>query len=376
MHVCPLQLQGFLLTLAWSECMALRKKVADNLYRGTTMFTYDEIERKSIVILRILNQAGQPLGARIIARKIRDYGVSLSERAVRYHLQFMDERGLTLLVGRRDGRVITEKGIEELRNARVQDKVGYAISRIEILSYKTTFDIESRTGLIPVNVSFFSEKLFPDALGAMKETFDNRLAVSDLVGVASAGSFIGDMNVPEGQVGFATVCSIVFNGVLLKRGIPMDSKFGGILQVQEKKPVRFVELIHYSGTSLDPSEAFISAKMTSVRGAVSGGEGKILANFREVAGICRENVMDVIDLLAGAGIRGMLSIGKMGEPVCQVPVDVNKVGMVLLGGLNPVASAREVGIEAENFAMSTVMDFRLLRPFSQVLREMRSKKAF
>ena len=338
------------------------------------MFIHEEIERKSIVILRILNQAGQPLGARIIARKMKDYGVSLSERAVRYHLQFMDERGLTRLVGRRDGRIITEKGVEELRNARVQDKVGYAISRIEILSYKTTFDLDSRTGLIPVNVSFFQERLFPDALGAMKEAFDEGLAVSDLVGVAHAGGFIGDMNIPEGQVGFATVCSIVFNGVLLKRGIPMDSKFGGILQMQEKKPVRFVELIHYSGTSLDPSEAFISAKMTSVRDVSSSGSGKILANFREVTGICRESVIDVMGLLARAGIRGVLSTGKVGEPVCQVPVDVNKVGMVLIGGLNPVAAAREVGIEAENFAMSTVMDFRLLRPFSQVFREIRNRK--
>jgi len=285
----------------------------------------------------------------------------------------MDERGLTQLVGRRDGRVITEKGIEELRNARVQDKVGYAISRIEILAYKTTFDIRSRTGLIPVNVSLFPESLLPDALAAMKETFDMGLSVSDLVGVARAGSFIGDMSVPEGQVGFATVCSIVFNGVLLKQGIPMDSKFGGILQVQDKKPVRFVELIHYSGTSLDPSEAFISAKMTSARDAAAG-EGKILANFREVAGICRENVLDIVSLLEKTGIRGVLSTGKMGEAVCQVPVDVNKVGMVLTGGLNPVAAAREIGIEAENFAMSTVMDFAGLRPFAQVFRESRGKR--
>jgi hypothetical protein len=39
-----------------------------------------------------------------------------------------------------------------------------------------------------------------------------------------------------------------------------------------------------------------------------------------------------------------------------------------------VAAARERGIEAENFAMSTVMDFGELRPFAQVFRELRSKK--
>lgn len=335
------------------------------------MFTYEEIDRKSMIILRILNQAGQPLGARIIARRMKDYGISLSERAVRYHLQYMDDAGLTDLVGRRDGRVVTVKGVEELKNARVQEKVGYTISRIEILSYKTTFDVRMRTGLLPVNVSLYPRKTFGDALTAMKGPFREGLCISDLVCVKGEGSFMGDVHVPEDHVGFATVCSIVFNGVLLKQGIPMDSKFGGILQLQDKRPIRFVELIHYSGTSLDPSEAFISAKMTSVRAAVERGEGKILANFREVTGICRDSVMGINDELARAGIRGVLSIGKMGEPVCQVPVDVNKVGMITLGGLNPVAAARELGIEAENLSMSTVMDFQELKPFSAVLKEAR-----
>ncbi|MBN2299423.1 MAG: DUF128 domain-containing protein [Deltaproteobacteria bacterium] len=335
------------------------------------MFTYEEIERKSIIILRILNQAGIPMGARLIARGMKDYGVSLSERAVRYHLQFMDQRGLTDLVGRRDGRVITEKGIEELRNARVQDKVGYAISRIEILSYKTTFDTVRQTGKLPVNVSVFPEKIFPDALSAMKDAFESGLCVSDLVRVAKGGEFLGDMNVPEGYIGFATVCSIVFNGVLLKHGIPMDSQFGGILQIMDRKPVRFIELIHYSGTSLDPSEAFISAKMTAVRDVVFKEEGKILANFREIAGICRDAVAEIIEMLGKAGICGVLAMGKTGETVCQVPVDVNKVGMILTGGLNPVASARELGFETENFAMSTVMEYQDLKPFSRVYQEMR-----
>jgi HTH-type transcriptional regulator, global nitrogen regulator NrpRI len=333
------------------------------------MFSHEDIERKSMVILRVLNQAGQPIGARIISRKMKDYGVSLSERAVRYHLQYMDELLLTELVGRRDGRIITGKGIEELRNARVQDKVGYAISRIEVLSYRTTFDLESRKGLVPVNISFFPEKIFPDALAAMKQAFEAGLCISDLVCISRAGSFMGDMHVPEGQVGFATICSIVLNGVLLKRGIPMDSKFGGILQMQDRKPVRFVELIHYSGTSLDPSEAFISAKMTSVRDVITKGEGKMLANFREVTGICRESAVEIIDMLSEVGVRGVLSVGRIGEPVCQVPVDVNKVGMILFGGLNPVASAREMGFGAENLAMSTVMDFQELKPFSKAYAE-------
>src|SRR5208337_1769335 len=333
------------------------------------MFAYDEMERKSILILRILNQAQQSLGARIIARRMKDYGINLSERAVRYHLQFMDQRELTRFVGRRDGRVITPKGVEELRNARVQDKVGYCISRMEILAYKTTFDPTAGNGVLPINVSFFPAESFKEALKGMKPAFEKNLCVSELVAVAPEDAFLGDVHVPQGCIGFATVCSIVLSGVLLKRGIPLESKFGGILQVSEHKPMRFVDLIHYSGTSLDPSEAFISARMTAVRDVLRRGEGKILANFCEVAGVCRDGVEEVMELLKGVGINAVIIKGKMGEPVCQVSVDVNKMGMILLGGLNPVAAAREAGAEETNLPMSTVMEYKDLRRFSSVYRE-------
>jgi hypothetical protein len=157
--------------------------------------------------------------------------------------------------------------------------------------------------------------------------------------------------------------------MLLKRGIPVESKFGGILQVSEHKPMRFVELIHYSGTSLDPSEAFISARMTAMREVLRRGEGKILANFSEVAGVCRDGVEEVIELLKGVDMQPVISMGKMGESVCQVSVDVNKMGIILLGGLNPVASAREAGVEETNLPMSAVMDYKELRRFSSVYRE-------
>jgi len=44
-------------------------------------------------------------------------------------------------------------------------------------------------------------------------------------------------------------------------------------------------------------------------------------------------------------------------------VELNRIGVVLLGGLNPVAAAEEAGIEAENHAMSTVIDYQNLTKF-------------
>ena len=54
-----------------------------------------EVERKEHFILKILSDSQQPLGARVIARHLKEHGVYLGERAVRYHLNLMDERGLT-----------------------------------------------------------------------------------------------------------------------------------------------------------------------------------------------------------------------------------------------------------------------------------------
>ncbi len=139
----------------------------------------EEVERKILLVLRILHNSGEPLGARLIARLMEEHGVFLSERTVRYHLQLMDERGLTRLVGRHDGRVITEAGIDEISHARVKDKVGFAISRIENLAFQTSLNLDTREGAVPVNVSFFQEDTFDDVLTAMKPAFQSRLFVSD-----------------------------------------------------------------------------------------------------------------------------------------------------------------------------------------------------
>jgi HTH-type transcriptional regulator, global nitrogen regulator NrpRI len=276
----------------------------------------------------------------------------------------MDERGLTRLVGRRDGRVITEQGLSEISDARVQDKMGLSISRIDVLSFKTTFDIKKKRGLVPVNISFFPKSQFNQALKIMKPVFSKKLAVSSRVAIAQAGKTLGDIIVPQGKVGLATICSIVINGVLLKHGIPIDSKFGGILQVRKNETLRFVELIHYAGSSLDPSEIFIRGKMTSVGQVAKEGEGKILANFREIPALSRSLVDNIMGDFAKVGIHGVLSIGNTGDPVCQTHVDINKIGMILIGGLNPVAAVYEAGFDVDNKAMSTMMDYETLSDIS------------
>ena len=319
-----------------------------------------EVERKVIAILRVLNQSAELLGARVIARRLEEYGIHLTERAVRYHLKLMDERGLTRAVGR-SGRIITSSGVEEVRNALVSDKVGFVINRIELLAFQTTFDYKTQSGLVPVNTSLFPQDKWRQALKVMKDVYRSGLCVSDRVVVAREGEKIGAATIPTGKVGFATVCSIAVNGALLKAGIPLDSRFGGILQIRNYKPLRFVELIHYAGSSLDPSTVFITGKMTAVGDAAKTGEGKVLANFREIPAQCRPIAETVIARLKEAHLGGLVVMGDTGEPVCETAVEPNRVGLILFGGLNPVAAVEEAGIETRNFAMNSVVDYAQLR---------------
>jgi HTH-type transcriptional regulator, global nitrogen regulator NrpRI len=326
------------------------------------------VERKILTILKVLSGLQKPAGSVIIAKHLKEHGVDLSERAIRYHLRLTDERGLTQLVTDRDGRVLTEKGQHEIDRALVNDKIGFAISRIEQLAFRTTFDVQSNTGLVPVNVSLFSEYKFTEAVRLMWPVFEKGFCVSNLVAVATGGQHLGTVKVSPGQIGLATVCSIVVNGSLLKAGIPMDSRFGGLLQIRDHKVVRFTEVIHYNGCSLDPSEIFIKARMTSVRDAVNTGNGEILANFREIPSICQPVAENVISALKQSRMNGVFDMGEVSQAVCEINVDQNKIGMVLIGGLNPVAAAAEAGIESENHSMSTVIDYSQLVDFREVLK--------
>ena len=328
-----------------------------------------EVERKVVTILKVLANEPKSLGGTVIARRLRDYGIFLSERAVRYHLKLMDERGLTQSSSARGGRSITPLGLEELGSALVHDKVGLVISKIELLAYQTTFNLRTGKGQVPMNSTLFPQDVFVDALEAMADTFMAGLCASDLINVVQPGERLGDMITSEGMVGISSVCSIVVNGCLLKAGVPVDSRFGGLLEMRDGKPARFVELVEYAGTSIDPSEIFITGKLTSVRSAIQSGDGKISANFREIPAVSRSQVEKVEKQLRKWRMSGIFVMGEVSEPVCEIPVGVNKIGVVLLGGLNPVAAAVESGIQGINHAMSGVVDYQSLRPFEDVLKD-------
>lgn len=322
-----------------------------------------EVERKTTAILKVLSDSAEPIGGRVISRHLKERGVDLNERTVRYHLKMMDERGFTRSIGQRDGRTITQPGLEELKNALVCDKVGFVTDRIELLAYLTTFDLDRQMGDVPIDVSLLPKKEFPQALEAMKEVFEAGLCYSNQVAVASEGKQLGQTIVPEDNIGFAVVGNAMVSGSLLKAGIPLESRFGGILQIRNNFPMRFVDLIEYEGSTLDPFEIFIAGRMTCVIEAARSGAGKILASFHEIPMPSISAVEAVLERLKIAEFCNSVTLGKVNEAVFEIPVRFNRIGLVLPSGLNAVAAAAEIGINVANRTMNGVISAGQLRSF-------------
>jgi repressor of nif and glnA expression len=326
-----------------------------------------DVERKITAILKILSDAQAPMGSRLISGLLEEQGIYLGERAVRYHLKIMDERGLTRSAGHKDGRTITVPGLEELRNSLVTDKIGFVGSRIERLAYQTNAGLRSGTGRIPVDVSLFSRDEFPAALKIMKGVFAAGLSSSSLVTLAGEGNNLGGIVVPAGQVGLATVCNVAVNGCLLKSGIPAHARFGGLLQIKYSLPFRFVDLIEFSGSTIDPSDIFIAGRMTSVIHAAADGNGKVLAGYHEIPMLSCNKADELLQRMKNSGLISQAFLGRPGEIICEIPFNHDKAGLVSLSGLNAAAAAAEGGMTVTNHAMCGLLEVSRLRPFIELL---------
>jgi repressor of nif and glnA expression len=327
------------------------------------------MNKTMLAILDILDKhQDEIIGSREISRQLKLHGVELTERTVRYHLKILDEKGFTRVFGK-EGRKITQKGREELASAMVSERVGFIISKIESLSYQTSFDIDRQEGDIILNVSFLAEKDLKEALRVMRPVFSSPFVMSDRVILAGEGEKIGDIVVPGGKLALGTVCSVTINGIFLKAGIPVSSKFGGLLQVDEEGPSRFVALLSYEGSSLDPLVVFIKSRMTSVIDAVRHRAGKVLASFREIPVVSVEKAMELQERLKAIGIGGVLLIGNPNQPLYEMPVSFDKAGMVIVGGLNPIAALEESGISTDSAAMAALYNYTDLLPFKEALKE-------
>lgn len=320
------------------------------------------IERKIVAMLRALKDVRGPLGSTKIAERIENYGINLNQRTVRYYLALTDRLGLTKNLGRR-GRELTPKGEEELKSALVIDKVGLMASKIDSISYKMTFSLKTLKGDIILNISLVDKNEFQDAIKHINPVLEKGLGMGRFIVYRGPKDQLGDYHVPPEKTAIGTICSVTVNGILLSHGIPVISRFGGLLEMRNGEPLRFTEIISYDGSSLDPLEIFIKGNMTSVNKVVSTGSGFIGASFREIPAVSISEVNKIRKKLEQIGLGGILVIGKPGQNLLDISVHEGRAGMVVIGGLNPLAAVEESGISTQNLAMGTLYEFKKMKPF-------------
>jgi repressor of nif and glnA expression len=61
-----------------------------------------------------------------------------------------------------------------------------------------------------------------------------------------------------------------------------------------------------------------------------------------------------------------MEIGNPGHPLREIPVNLGNVGMIIIGGLNPVAILEECGIRVQSKALSGLVDYRRLFPYEEM----------
>lgn len=324
------------------------------------------MNKMMFTILRVLDKYKEAVGSAELSKELLSHGIELSERTVRHYLKLLDQMGMTSVRGKR-GRVITEKGKSELGNAFVSERIKFIISKIDSLSYLTDFNIDTLSGNIILNISFFSEKKLKDAVKVMARVFDSPYVMSPKIALAKGGERIGDIQIPEGYVGLGTVCSITLNGIFLKAGIPVTSRYGGVIEIRDGVPERFTSLISYEGSSMDPLEILIKSRTTDVSGVMARNNGGVLASFREIPLVSLKEAETLKERMSRKGIGQNIIFGKPNQPLLDVPVGIDKVGMIVAGGLNPIAAAEEAGISTESKAMSTLYEYSRLLTFNEAV---------
>lgn len=323
------------------------------------------------VILGVLRDAEKPLSSLKINEELLERGLDISERTVRLYLQAMEEEGLTEKSSRRCHR-ITRLGIQEAESSQIIERVGFLSARIDQMTYQMDFDLATRSGTVVINVTNTRPHHVMENIHLMTKVYKDGYAMGNLITVLGPGEKVGHITVPDGMVGIGTVCSITLNGVLLKAGIPTTSRFGGLLEIVDRKPTRFVEIIMYDGTSLDPLEVFIRSGMTDYLGAVRQGNGRIGASFREFPGASRDMVVDLAQQLDRIGLGGFMRIGRPGQTLLEIPVGEGRFGAVVIGGLNPVAIMEENGVRVHSRALAGLIDFKKLFHYSELEDHLKS----
>jgi repressor of nif and glnA expression len=227
---------------------------------------------------------------------------------------------------------------------------------IDDFAMQVTYRPDVHEGRLVYNLSLVKNEDLEFAIGTLRDAYKTGVAASGLVKFLSSGERIEDFVVPKNQTAICTVCSITFDGLLIRRGIPINLIGGGIVEIENRTPIRFIHMILYEYTTIDPLQVLNSQRLTSVTNVMRRGNGTILANIREFHMEAESLVGTVLDELADSSFIGILEVGIPNLPLLGVPVSPQFTAIAAVGGTNPMAAIKESGRWVQTNAMKGLMD--------------------
>ncbi|MDD1753832.1 MAG: DUF128 domain-containing protein [Methanotrichaceae archaeon] len=222
----------------------------------------------------------------------------------------------------------------------------FTLARIENLMQQVSLDPAKMKGKIITNTTRLKQELLEETLDIFQDAIQSGLAVCPLIKIEDESKLIK----------LKTACSLTIDGVLLKNGIPIRPKGGGIIEVVEREPARFTDMLMYWATTIDPVDILTTQELTDITGMMRTGNGRILGNLQEAPMLARDRIEEVLDLMAAAEFAGILELGEPNMDVLGVSVERDHLGIALIGGTNLVAAVRERGIELSHESISDLTE--------------------
>ena len=233
----------------------------------------------------------------------------------------------------------------------------FTLSRIENLMHQVSFDPVKMKGKIITNTSLVEKERLSETLAVFYDIIQSGLSVSPLI-------MLGE---EKRLIKIKTACSLTISGVLLKSGIPVRPKGGGLIEVVEREPTRFTDMLMYWATTIDPIDVLTSQELTDITGMMRTGNGRILGNLQEAPMLARDRIEEVLDLLTAAEFTGVLELGEPNMNVLGVSVERDHVGIALVGGTNLVAAAQECGINVRHESISDLTDVAEMKHIEELI---------
>jgi len=70
--------------------------------------------------------------------------------------------------------------------------------------------------------------------------------------------------------------------------------------------------------------------------------------------------------VSAVGMGGFMEIGWPGQPVLDLPVSPGRIGVVMIGGLNPIAVLEEKGHRVQSRALAGLLEYSRLVHFEEM----------